>query len=153
MGCACNQRGRTQFEVAMEGGRGRVAFTSGSKPTATTVAQRYAGSAVRIKGTGEIVHHTETYEVTATSKGAVLFASSDLDAAKAHAETLGTGFVRERETGEVVHSHPPVLAEAPKLSKKATAAHRGSAEVTSPRVTKCGLTREDAAGHSETACP
>lgn len=99
MGCACNQRGKIQYEVAMDAGRGRVAFTSGSKPTATTVAQRYAGSAVRVKGTGEIIHHTETYEVTQSAKGPVLFVSSDLSAAKAEAATRETGYVRERETG------------------------------------------------------
>lgn len=120
MGCACNQRGRTQFEVAMEAGRGRVAFTSGSKPTATTVAQRYAGSAVRIKGTGEIVHHTEKYEVVKDGgKGAVVFAHSLKAQAVAHAKTVDGTVVRERETGTVVHPVPDNLtkedqtAEAP----------------------------------------
>lgn len=109
MGCACNQRGKQQFEVAMDAGRGRVAFTSGSKPTATTVAQRYAGSAVRIKGTGEIVHHSETYEVaTNGGAGAVVFAHSDQAEAVAHAETLDGAVVRERETGTVVHPAPAV---------------------------------------------
>ncbi|MFF4900442.1 hypothetical protein [Streptomyces sp. NPDC001068] len=105
MGCACNQRGRTQFEVTMEAGRGRVAFTSGSKPTATTVAARYKGSAVRIKGTDELVHHTETYEV-ATAAGAVVFAHSDLDQALAHADTVDGAVVRERETGTLVQPVP-----------------------------------------------
>ncbi|MFD5517263.1 hypothetical protein [Streptomyces sp. NPDC127066] len=45
MECACNQRGKQQFEVVMEAGRGHVDFTSGSKPTATTVTARYPGSA------------------------------------------------------------------------------------------------------------
>jgi len=122
MGCACSQRGRTQFEVAMDAGRGRVAFTSGSKPTATTVAQRYAGSAVRIKDTGEIVHHTETYQVTKTPKGPVFFVTSDLEAAKAHAETWETGYVRERETGEIVHTHPAGLGRAAAMQKETAAA-------------------------------
>ncbi|WP_327594693.1 hypothetical protein [Streptomyces chartreusis] len=125
MGCACNQRGKIQYEVAMDAGRGRVAFTSGSKPTATTVAQRYAGSAVRVKGTGEIIHHTETYEVTQSAKGPVLFVSSDLSAAKAEAATRETGYVRERETGEIVHTHPEVLGRVDAMQKK-TAAKAGA---------------------------
>ncbi|MGW7260507.1 DUF1360 domain-containing protein [Streptomyces sp. NPDC054834] len=88
-------------------GRGRVAFTSGSKPTATTVAQRYAGSAVRIKGTDELVHHTETYEVAKDGgKGAVVFAHSLKAEAVTHAKTLDGAVVRERETGTVVHPAP-----------------------------------------------
>lgn len=111
MGCACNQRGRTQFEVAMEAGRGRVAFTSGSKPTAITVTPRYKGSAVRIKGTNEIVFHKETYEVaTDGGAGAVVFAHSDQAEAVAHAETLDGAVVRERETGTVVHPAPQAPA-------------------------------------------
>jgi hypothetical protein len=107
MGCACNQRGRTQFEVAMDAGRGRVAFTSGSKPTATTVASRYAGSAVRIKGSDELVHHTETFEVAKDGgNGPVVFAHSDQAEAVAHAQTLDGAVVRERETGTVVHPAP-----------------------------------------------
>lgn len=107
MGCACNQRGRTQFEVSMEGGRGRVAFTSGSKPTATTVAARYPGSAVRIKGTDELVHHTEKYEVAQDGgKGAVVFAHALKAEAVAHAKTVDGAVVRERESGTVVHPKP-----------------------------------------------
>lgn len=107
MGCACNQRGKQQFEVALDAGRGRVAFTSGSKPTATTVAQRYAGSAVRIKGSDELVHHTEQYEVAKDGgKGAVVFAHSDVDQALAHAGTVAGAVVRERETGDLIQPVP-----------------------------------------------
>ncbi|MEU0947649.1 hypothetical protein ABZ379_33855 [Streptomyces canus] len=111
MGCACNQRGRTQFEVAMDAGRGRVAFTSGSKPTATTVAQRYQGSAVRIKGSDELVHHTEKYEVAKDGgTGPVVFAHSLKAEAVAHAKTLDGAVVRERESGTVVHPTPKAPA-------------------------------------------
>ncbi|MFD5570466.1 hypothetical protein [Streptomyces cadmiisoli] len=107
MGCACNQRGKQQFEVAMDAGRGRVAFTSGSRPTATTVAQRYTGSAVRIKGSDELVHHTEQYEVAKDAgKGAVVFAHSDLDQALAHSATVDGSVVRERESGEIMQPVP-----------------------------------------------
>lgn len=51
MPCSCQQnRNRTQYEVVTDGGDGRVVFTTGSKPTADTVAQRYTGSIVREKG-------------------------------------------------------------------------------------------------------
>ncbi|MGX1301343.1 hypothetical protein RKD35_002831 [Streptomyces albogriseolus] len=119
MGCACNQRGKIQYEVTMDAGRGRVAFTSGSKPTATTVAQRYAGSAVKVKGGEEIVHHTEQYEVAKDGgKGIVVFAHSDLTAAAEHADTLDGSVVRERETGAVVHPAPaPKTAKAKKTAE------------------------------------
>lgn len=125
MGCACNQRGRTQYEVTMDAGRGRVAFTSGSKPTATTVAGRYKGSAVRVKGSEEIVHHTETYEVTRSTNGPVVYAHSDLDKVKEHVETLETAYVRERETKEVVHTHPAALSEIA-APRKTAAKGKGS---------------------------
>lgn len=114
MGCACNQRGRTQFEVTMDAGRGRVAFTSASKPTATTVAGRYKGSAVKVKGGEEIVHHTETYEVAKDGgKGIVVFAHSDLDQALVHAGTVAGSVVRERETGNHIQAADLSKAEAP----------------------------------------
>ncbi|MDN3056854.1 hypothetical protein PH213_20330 [Streptomyces sp. SRF1] len=46
MPCACQNK-RQQYEVVTEAGK--VVFTSGSKPTAETVARRYAGSTVREK--------------------------------------------------------------------------------------------------------
>ncbi|MFF1468046.1 hypothetical protein ACIOFV_07615 [Streptomyces mirabilis] len=102
--------------MTMEAGRGRVAFTSGSKPTATTVAGRYAGSAVRIKGSDELVHHTEQYEVVKDGgTGAVVFAHSVKIEAIAHAKTLDGAVTRERETGTVVYPAPaavPATADA-----------------------------------------
>ncbi|MFJ7090367.1 hypothetical protein ACIQWL_08880 [Streptomyces mirabilis] len=90
--------------MTMEAGRGRIAFTSGSKPTATTVAGRYQGSAVRIKGTDELVHHTEAYEVAVDGgKGPVVFAHSVKADAVAYAKTVDGSVVRERENGTVVH--------------------------------------------------
>ncbi|WP_143672368.1 hypothetical protein [Streptomyces sp. OK228] len=99
--------------MTMEAGRGRVAFTSGSKPTATTVAGRYQGSAVRIKGTDELVHHTEAYEVAKDGgKGAVVFAHSDQAQAVAHAQTLEGSVVREAESGTIIHPGPANLTKA-----------------------------------------
>jgi hypothetical protein len=122
MGCACNQRGRTQFEVAMDAGRGRVGFTNGSKPTAITVSGRYPGSAVRIKGTNEIVFHKETYEVaTDGGAGAVVFAHSDQAEAVAHAQTLDGAVVRERETANVVYPAPKAKATLAKTEQAAEA--------------------------------
>jgi hypothetical protein len=128
MGCACNQNKRLQYEVVLDAGRGRVAFTNGSKPTAITASGRYKGSAVRIKSTGELIHHSETYEVTQTTSGPVLFASSDLEAAKANAATRETGYVRERETGEIIHTHPAVLGRVDAMQKKVVAASDSTTE-------------------------
>jgi hypothetical protein len=117
MGCACNQRGKIQYEVAMEAGRGRSAFKSASKPTAITVSGRYDGSAVRIQGTNEIVFHKETYEVAEDGgKGIVVFAHSDLGQALEHAGTVAGAVVRERETGDLIQPVPATdlgKAEAP----------------------------------------
>ncbi|MDI9829695.1 hypothetical protein [Streptomyces sp. KAU_LT] len=120
MGCACNQRGKIQYEVAMDAGRGRGAFKSASKPTAITVSGRYNGSAVRVVGTGEIVFHKETYEVaTNGGTGTVVFAHSDQAEAVAHADTLDGAVVRERETGAVVHPIPAAKTVKPKKTAEA----------------------------------
>lgn len=55
MACACQSK-REQFEVVTKGGEGKIVFTSGSQPTAKTVAGRYPGSVVRSKKSGDIVH-------------------------------------------------------------------------------------------------
>ncbi|MFE0545187.1 hypothetical protein [Streptomyces sp. NPDC058891] len=65
MGCACGNKNRQTFEVVTNGGSGRVVFSSTSKPTATTVSGRYAGSVVRDKATGDVVHTNEATEETA----------------------------------------------------------------------------------------
>ncbi|MFF2964236.1 hypothetical protein ACFVT1_36335 [Streptomyces sp. NPDC057963] len=46
MACSC-QKNRQQYEVVAAGGK--VVFTTGSKPTADSVAKRYPGSEVREK--------------------------------------------------------------------------------------------------------
>lgn len=52
MPCSC-QKNRRQYEVVLDGGNGRVVYTSTSEPTATSVSKRYAGSVVREKGTSK----------------------------------------------------------------------------------------------------
>ncbi|WP_331723340.1 hypothetical protein [Streptomyces atratus] len=47
MACSC-QKNRKQYEV-VAAGTGKVVFTTGSKPTAESVAKRYPGSEVREK--------------------------------------------------------------------------------------------------------
>ncbi|MGW5047398.1 hypothetical protein [Streptomyces griseoluteus] len=48
MPCACKGGAKARYEVVVTtDGKGRVVFSSGSKPTAETVAKRYPGSEVR----------------------------------------------------------------------------------------------------------
>lgn len=49
--CNCGKANKQEWEVVVTptGGTERVVFTSVSKPTATTVSKRYAGSTVREK--------------------------------------------------------------------------------------------------------
>ncbi|PSK57980.1 hypothetical protein B0E38_01825 [Streptomyces sp. 111WW2] len=106
MGCACKDKNGARFEVVTNGGTGRVAFTSGAGATARTTAEtvmgRYPGSVLRKRGTQEIVHHGERYEVALQEgAGVVVFASSDLDQAKGQLTKHQGAVVRERESGIV----------------------------------------------------
>lgn len=107
MGCACKDKTGARFEVVLNGGTGRVAYTSGAgataRHTAETVMGRYPGSVLRKRGTQEIVHHTEPYELALQQgAGAVVFANSDVDRATAKLAEYPDGVVRERETGVIV---------------------------------------------------
>ncbi|WP_405759447.1 hypothetical protein OG234_13215 [Streptomyces sp. NBC_01420] len=117
MGCACNQKGREMYEVVMNGGTGRVAWSNRNRPTTETVAGRYPGSVVRKKGSEDIVHHKEAYEVARTEGGPALFASSNLAAATAHADQLGTAYVRDAASKEVVHTAPAAPVAAVTVTK------------------------------------
>ncbi|MEV5677059.1 hypothetical protein [Streptomyces sp. NPDC052179] len=55
MACACSKN-RQKFEVATEGGAGKVVFGPSTEATCKAVSNRYPGSIVRNKTTGETVH-------------------------------------------------------------------------------------------------
>jgi hypothetical protein len=117
MPCACKDKNGTRFQVVMNGGLGRIAWTSGSGATAQTtaarVAERYPGSVVRKVGTQEIVHHAEKYEVvTEGGKGVVVFAHADQATATGELVKHQGAIVRERETGLVVAGTVPADAPA-----------------------------------------
>ncbi|MDQ0761998.1 hypothetical protein QF027_004633 [Streptomyces canus] len=62
MGCGCGSNrkrspnvgparpSRTTYQVVMDGGNGRVAFTTSNEPLANSVSRSYAGSIVRPLG-------------------------------------------------------------------------------------------------------
>ncbi|WP_199570537.1 hypothetical protein [Streptomyces murinus] len=52
MGCSCAKK-RQQYEVVADGGKGKVLYSSPSKPTSEAVSRRYAGSIVREKAKEE----------------------------------------------------------------------------------------------------
>lgn len=107
MPCACKDKNGTRFQVVMNGGLGRLAWTSGSGATAQTTAEkvsgRYPGSVVRKAGTQEIVFHELKYEVvTEGGEGIVVFAHDNEETATTELAKHQGSIVRERETGRVV---------------------------------------------------
>ncbi|MTE20287.1 hypothetical protein F0L17_14450 [Streptomyces sp. TRM43335] len=59
MACGC-QKNRKQYEVVLDGGSGRVVYTSTSKPTAESVAKRYTKAAEKDGTTPPIVREKGT---------------------------------------------------------------------------------------------
>lgn len=111
MPCACMSKNK-RYEVVLDRGTGRVAFTSSSRPTAETVAHRYPKSIVRDQGSGQVLAHAwpkGTYEVV--HDGAVIVTGSDRATLQAAAAQHPGSVVRCTKTGTVVHPLAAALAD------------------------------------------